>query len=331
MIVFLLCIDQPRQEQEVMPRRGWTPADSAGWVQILRGPRPPAPMWPTRTKPQPVAATPTQGRWKRTNGGDRSPAKVRSLEAALAALGPEDCATKNELETALKRAKEQPSLQVRTDPDTKIAAARERVSRLEKAITALGDFDGVEVENLKAALKRAQKEAQEVPVVAQIREREAFIERAKKRIARIDEERQAEVRSLEEAENKLNQLRALRIPQQEQPISSVPDSSAEVQRLQAIVSQLQRQLEQSATRANPVRPRLREDFVPNSVEEMQQWMFDRQQDLQEATMAVRPGEVSRISQLMAQGAQEWNAVNTDVTTTGPGMNMLPSTVGLLVR
>ena len=130
-------------------------------------------------------------------------------------LGPEDCATKIELETVLKRAKEQSSLPVRMDPDTKTAAARERASRLEKALTALGDFEGVEVESLRAALKRGQKEAQEVPLAAQIRERESFNERAKNRIAQLDEERQAEVRSLEE-EHKLNQLRALSTAQQVQ-------------------------------------------------------------------------------------------------------------------
>ena len=65
----------------------------------------------------------------------------------MAALGPEDCATKVELAAALKRAKEQASVPVKMDPDTRMAAARERVSRLEKALTALGDFDGVEVES----------------------------------------------------------------------------------------------------------------------------------------------------------------------------------------
>ena len=33
---------------------------------------------------------------------------------------------------------------------------------------------------------------------------------------------------------------------------------------------------------------------------------DRQQDLQSATMAGRPEEVGRISQLIIQGAQEWH-------------------------
>ena len=63
----------------VMPRRGWSPADSAGWVQILRG-RPPAATWPKKPPFGPV-----QGRWRRTHG-DLSPVKVRSLEAAMAAL-----------------------------------------------------------------------------------------------------------------------------------------------------------------------------------------------------------------------------------------------------
>ena len=85
-----------------------------------------------------------------------------------------------------------------------------------------------------------------MPVAVQIRERQAFIERARKRIARIDEERQAEVRSVEEAEHKLKQLRDLCTTQQEQPVGpTVADSGAEVQRLQAIVVELQRQLEHS--------------------------------------------------------------------------------------
>ncbi len=127
-------------------------------VQILTGPRPQATTRPKRAGPKPIAVT-AQGRWKGTHGSDRPPAKVRSSEAALAALGPEDCATKFELETALKSAKKQ-SYFVRIDRDTKIAAARERVSRL-------GAGQGCEM--LASGLQ------------AQIREREAFIEKAKKK------------------------------------------------------------------------------------------------------------------------------------------------------
>ena len=148
-----------------MPLRGWSPADSAGWVQILRGPRPLA-MWPKKPPSGPV-----QGRWRRTHG-DQSPIKVRSLEAAMAALGPEDFATKVELAAALKRAKEQASVPVKLDPDTP------------RACFQVGEgFD-----RFMALRPRS-------PVAVQIREREAFIERGKKRIARIDEERLAEVRT----------------------------------------------------------------------------------------------------------------------------------------
>ena len=55
---------------------------------------------------------------------------------------------------------------------------------------------------LKAALERALKDAQEMPLEAQIREREGFIERACKGIAKFD-------LRLEESERKLEELRAL--------------------------------------------------------------------------------------------------------------------------
>ena len=121
-----------------------------------------------------------------------------------------------------------------------------------------------------------------MPVAAQIREREAFIERGEE--TDCQNRRRTTGRSSEfgERENKLNQLRAFRIPQQEQPISSVPDSSAEVQRLQTIVSQLQRHLEQSATGANPVGC---EKTLSRIVSRRcNNGCSNRQQDLQEATL-----------------------------------------------
>ena len=57
----------------------------------------------------------------------QSQTKVRSLEAALAALGPEESVAKAEVESALQRAK-QGSRVTRLDPDTKVAVARERES-----------------------------------------------------------------------------------------------------------------------------------------------------------------------------------------------------------
>ena len=79
------------------------------------------------------------------------------------------------------------------------------------------------------------------------------------------------------------------------------------------------------------RARLREDFVPSCVEEMQQWVWDRQLDLQAATLAGRLEEVGRISQLIIRGAQQWHGVQAEQTTVGSCPCMLPSTVGLVVR
>ena len=49
--------------------------------------------------------------------------KVRSLEAALAALGPEESVAKTEIAGALKRVREQEVESVRVDPDAKVVAA----------------------------------------------------------------------------------------------------------------------------------------------------------------------------------------------------------------
>ena len=57
------------------------------------------------------------------------------------------------------------------------------------------------------------RRTQEVPVEVQTREREAFFERARKRIAKIHEDRDSEVQSLEEAAKKLADPKAVRTVQ----------------------------------------------------------------------------------------------------------------------
>ena len=59
------------------------------------------------------------------------------MVGALAALGPEDSSAKTELEGALKRAKAQESTPTRVDPDASVGVARDRVARLEQAISAI--------------------------------------------------------------------------------------------------------------------------------------------------------------------------------------------------
>ena len=110
----------------VMPRKGWrSVAIPDGWAQVIRGPRPPAAKWPrTQKQPHPSFA----GGHQRPQMSPSKPqsTKVRSLEATLVALGPEDSTAKLEVETALRRAEEHTISVTRTDPDTRVALARER-------------------------------------------------------------------------------------------------------------------------------------------------------------------------------------------------------------
>ena len=65
--------------------------------------------------------------------------------------------------------------------------ARARVTKLEAAIAAVGDSDPISV-TLKEALSRAKSQAQERPVADRIKHTTIFIERAKKRVASLQQD-----------------------------------------------------------------------------------------------------------------------------------------------
>ena len=293
----------------VMVRRGWTKVEVPdGWLQVIRGPRPPSEKWPLQTGPR-SAATPSkpEPRQPRADHDTQQPKHQPGSKTS--------------------------ELRPFTDPATKVSDTQERLVKLERALAAMEGIDGSEVDSIREALEHAKKAAQTPPVETQIRDCEQFLVRARAHLEAIDAWRATVVASIEEGSKKLESLKVL---QQNQP--PVPDSLSEVQRLQALVAQLQSQLVQVAGPTpmtvdipSSKRARLREDFVPSCVEEMQQWVWDRQQDLHAATMAGRPEEVERISQLIIHGAQEWHGVQAEQTTVGSGPCMLPSTVGLVVR
>ena len=150
-----------------MVRRGWSAvATPAGWYEIIRGPRPPSVQWPKgkgkgnqhvqqraeASGPRPGGARFSGGLWNR--GDSQRSTKIRSLVGALAALGPEDSSAKTELEGALKRAKAQESTPTRVDPDARVGAARDRVARLEQAISAMGNSQGPKMDVLVASLRK---------------------------------------------------------------------------------------------------------------------------------------------------------------------------------
>ena len=54
----------------------------------------------------------------------------------------------------------------------------------------------------------------------------------------------------------------------------------------------------------PPKKRLREDYVPSTVEEAVLWIRCRQQEMEEAISAGRETDISRLAQAIAEGAAQ---------------------------
>ena len=144
----------------------------------------------------------------------------------------------------------------------------------------------------------------------QIADCKGFVERAQKRLVKLEAERDAEHALLEEGRARLARLEAQAAAR---VVTPPPPAPIAVSDLEAEVSRFRAEL--AATRApvvdpdsqdpDPKRPRRREEFIPNCDEEMQEWMEDRNKDLQEAMVAGRLPEVARVSHLLTKAAQEW--------------------------
>ena len=106
-----------------MPRKGWSAVEvPSAWLQIIRGPRPPAAQWPRAKaqskpvqKPNPKVGRPPAVQPQQTESHERqrrSPAEVRAMattkigriRAAITSLGPDDTEERASLEAALARA-----------------------------------------------------------------------------------------------------------------------------------------------------------------------------------------------------------------------------------
>ena len=105
-------------------------------------------------------------------------------------------------------------------------------------------------------------------------------------------------------------LEALKVQQQQFVAAPPPpfDTESELRQLRETVAQLKGQLiKPAATSEGPVSKRVcrREEFIPNCMEEMQEWIGGRQADIHEALVAGRPDEVARISDIVCQAAHQW--------------------------
>ena len=114
---FFRCLLRPRQPWHLMPRKGWSTLEVPdGWLQVIRGPRPPAVQWPKAVRGQgqgqPKFSPHVQFRqpgvtttWQGVGQSAQPRGRVES------ALGSEDVAAKTEVEAALQRAREEKSAQ----------------------------------------------------------------------------------------------------------------------------------------------------------------------------------------------------------------------------
>ena len=192
------------------------------------------------------------------------------------------------------------------DPSVKITAAQERVTKLESALAAPDGVEGPEVDSLRTALKRA-KEVKLLPLDVQVKECEGFLSRARAHLTELDAKRATVSANIQDAERRLE---AMKIQQQSAPPPPPQDADSELRQLRETVAQLKGSLHLTKPAVtlecpNSKRQCRREDFVPNCLEELQEWIRGRQTDLQDAMAAGRPDEVARISDIMCQAAQQW--------------------------
>ena len=114
-----------------------------GWLQVIRGPRPPAVRWPKAP---------------RGRGQDR-PQSSNKKDANKVSSQPQS-----------------PDPEVRRGPPQVSPAAQERVVRLQTAVDAFGDENSPEAKTLK----KAQQEATMAPVGVRLDACAQFVERARK-------------------------------------------------------------------------------------------------------------------------------------------------------
>ena len=197
------------------------PAD--GWVKVLRGRHPPSEQWPMAKNTMKVETEKhSRGRWRQSPQVGQD--KVKSLEAARGALGPEDIGAKEQIQAALKRAKEGRQA-VRVNPD---------IVKAEEALDALGGLGGPKVDAIKKALKKVQEVARERPIADLIKECKEFIERSTKRISKLKTDLETESALLEDSRARLTRLEA-----QSTPVGDpVVAKGAQVLTLQQMVNQL---------------------------------------------------------------------------------------------
>ena len=127
------------------------------------------------------------GRWRKNpeSGSPTATNRVHISQAALKVLGPDARGARGIVATCQVQ---KPSTQQRISqtPDSVIVVACEKVAKLEKVVEVLQGSIGAEVDAIRIALDRTRIAAQEKPLTEQIADCKGFIERAQRRLVKLD-------------------------------------------------------------------------------------------------------------------------------------------------
>ena len=248
----------------LMPRRGWGAFESSdGWIKILRWNLPPAEQWPRVQKQTTVVSPELKGRWR--NGAPntpKTPSKLQSFEAALSSLGPEDSGARVELEAAWTRVRAQlkPKPRVSTSPDVAIEEAKLKVTRLEKALEAMGILQEPRSIVCRGHSQRPERQHGNAPWRFKSKNAENF-KQGEHRVAKLEADVVAEKTMLEERRARLSRLEQ----QSQAPPPVVPPSR--VAELAMLSEPLPPQ------RRREVRP-VEEDVMPEDAQGLSEWLID---------------------------------------------------------
>ena len=289
-----------------MVRKGWSAMDvPSGWVQVLRGPRPPSQKWPPAKR---NAVTESRGQ---RQGAPRS-------QQVVSGRGPA------------------PS------PEEVIERARVRVAQLEAAVQLL-DVEDPALPPLREALMKARVQASAPPLTDQIASSELYVARKKKRLEEAEQGILEAVRKrdllktevvageerLARLKDDLEMSRSPTVPGVSTPST---DLQAEVQKLRVAVAELTR--ERDLFKAEAEEP-ARKKFVtgtqhmgippaPNTriLGELHEWVVARQKDLMNAWSSGQVDTVVELTKLVHDGATQMKELMTPVPPSVVA-NMVP--------
>ena len=182
------------------------------------------------------------------------------------------------------------------DPNAALEHARSKLSSLEAVLTAMGSYQGPEVDALRSALSKAKQAAQERPLKVQLarsmRSWRGHVNASRK----LEEERDAEVELLNVA---LQRQARLREQVAAEPATTVvnpmtTNPSEEIARLKAKVAQLEaaanhpprcsvEAAEAVKMRAAKRRAGCVDDSLPNDEQALCEWVDSKMMELRDAT------------------------------------------------